>query len=814
MAPTMDTAGSGWNQLNREPKQAKYQEMKSFLQHLDWLTTIAQQMPSLDGISTGRRQQYFLEARSLHANSARELKSNKRYALAVVLIQTQRQHALDRVADLFIKKMLNLKSTAELRLQQYHLDQTKRTEKLIGRFRDVLNAFRQEEQSSDQQLRAAITAAIKSDSEKLVEECDAYMAYASNNFWPFMLASYHQSRSLLFNCISALDLGASTQDESLVRSIRFILEHRHSHKEWISIEPRAADGKRNQVNLQWLPEQWRKLVTGHSSPSAKVTHIHRKYYEMFVFMQIQLDLTTGDLVVRGSDKYSDYREQLMDETTYEEQIGEYGELVSLPVEPKAFVAYLKQQLSDAAQQADQRFPDNEYLELTPKGPVIRKHETDVPPPAVQALVELLHDRMKEVSILDLLVEAESWLDLHKLFGPISGFDAKVDDPRLRYILTLFCFGCNLGPSQVSQSVKGLSRKQLAWLNLKHVTEERLDKAIVTVVNAYNRFALPKHWGTGKSASADGTKWNLYEQNLLSEYHIRYGGYGGIGYYHVSDQYIALFSRFIPCGVYEATYILDIIQNCDADIQPDTLHGDTQSQSTPVFALAYLLGIQLMPRIRGIKKLTFFRPDSKVRYKHIDALFAGSINWELIVTHLPDMYRIVLSIKAGKLAPSAILRRLGTQSRKNKLYFAFRELGRVVRTIYLLKYINDVELRKVVHAATNKGEQFNNFTKWLFFGNDSIIAENIRYEQSKIIKYNQLVANLAILHNVASITQILKQLQGEGHNISAEAVAGLGPYWTNQINRFGSYTLDLKRKIPPPDYDIGFLNERQVVDTKD
>ena len=36
------------------------------------------------------------------------------------------------------------------------------------------------------------------------------------------------------------------------------------------------------------------------------------------------------------------------------------------------------------------------------------------------------------------------------------------------------------------------------------------------------------WGSGQSASADGKKWDLYEQNLLSEYHIRYGGYSGIG----------------------------------------------------------------------------------------------------------------------------------------------------------------------------------------------------------------------------------------------------------------------------------------------
>lgn len=137
-----------------------------------------------------------------------------------------------------------------------------------------------------------------------------------------------------------------------------------------------------------------------------------------------------------------------------------------------------------------------------------------------------------------------------------------------------------------------------------------------MVNAYNRFSLPQFWGTGKSASADGTKWNVYEQNLLSEYHLRYGGYGGIGYYHVSDMYIALFSHFIPCGVYEAVYILDGLVKNESDIQPDTLHGDTQAQSAPVFGLSHLLGIKLMPRMRNIKDLVFFKAESGAQYAMI------------------------------------------------------------------------------------------------------------------------------------------------------------------------------------------------------
>jgi TnpA family transposase len=133
--------------------------------------------------------------------------------------------------------------------------------------------------------------------------------------------------------------------------------------------------------------------------------------------------------------------------------------------------------------------------------------------------------------------------------------------------------------------------------------------------------LPKLWGDGKTAAADGTKFDLYEEFLISEYHIRYRGYGGIAYHHVSDTYIALFIHFIPCGVWEAVYIIDGLLKNKSGIQPDMLHADTQGQSTPVFALAHLLGINLMPRIRNWKDLKFYRADKDTQYHHIDQLFS-------------------------------------------------------------------------------------------------------------------------------------------------------------------------------------------------
>ena len=71
--------------------------------------------------------------------------------------------------------------------------------------------------------------------------------------------------------------------------------------------------------------------------------------------------------------------------------------------------------------------------------------------------------------------------------------------------------------------------------------------------------------------------------------------------------------------------------------------------------------------------------------------------------------------------STILRKLGTDSRKNKLYVAFRELGRVVRTLFLLQFISDEELRRTINAATNIVEAWNGFVQWVAFGGEASSA---------------------------------------------------------------------------------------------
>ncbi len=791
---------SAWDGLKHEPGKPSKQHFRELLSHLKSLEGFPFFEPTLDaGVPPAKRKQFTGEAKSLDAARMAALAPQKRYALSAILIRFQRARALDNLGEMFIKRMMKIHHNGQEALNLHYLKHRETTDLLLSRFQDVLHAFHSV--GSAEERLSATSKAIGPNVDRLSSDLQAQLALSGNNFYSFLDRYFKPYRSLLFDLVDSVDLVSTSQDGSLIAAIQFIRDHQASRAEKLPVP--------ETLKLAWVSEKWWKLVTGRSKSDAPVKEIFRKWFEICVFSQLFIELKSGDLCIPGSEQFSDYREELLSWEEYHAQVETYGLQAGIEVDPKRFIEKTKAWLATQAQKTNDSFPTNESLKIENGEPILKRGKKKVSPKQLRQVERLVTSRMTPVNILDALVDTENWLSWTQPFGPLSGLDAKVTNPALRYVLTTFCYGSNLGPTQTARSVPGADRRQIAWINQRHVTEEKLDQAIKTVINAYAQCPLPKLWGSGKHASADGTRWNLYEQNLLSEYHVRYGGYGGIGYYHVSDTYIALFSHFIPCGVWEAVYILDGLLKNRSDIQPDTIHGDTQAQSTPVFGLSHLLGFDLMPRIRNWKKLDFYRPDPSSKYPHIDVLFSADVDWGLIETHLPDMLRVALSIRAGKISASAILRRLGTYSRKNRLYLAFRELGNVVRTAFLLRYLSDPAIRSTIQSATNKSEAFNGYAKWVAFGGQGIIAENNRDEQRKIIKYNHLVANLLILHTTYSMGTVLKNLEAENCELDAETLSFMSPYLTEHINRFGDYHLDGDRQMPPPDFGPAWLRGASV-----
>ncbi|MER6076330.1 Tn3 family transposase [Streptomyces sp. NPDC001817] len=156
-------------------------------------------------------------------------------------------------------------------------------------------------------------------------------------------------------------------------------------------------------------------------------------------------------------------------------------------------------------------------------------------------------------------------------------------------------------------------------------------------------------------------------------------------------------------------------------------------------------------------------------------------------------------KQGTVSSVTLLRRLNNRSRKNQVYQAFREVGRAVRTIVLLRYLSDPALREQIQRATNKAEAYNGFTKWLHFGNAGWLASRDPELQDKAVKFLDLLASSVIFSTTIDMTRTLRRMAREGWTLNESDLAVLSPYRRENVLRFGDYTTD-QLHIPPPLYN--------------
>jgi TnpA family transposase len=774
--------------LKEVPRKPLLTEMRRLEDRLRWLEGLMNTASLLTHIPLARIEGFADEARSLETYDLRDTDKPRRYMLLVCLLHQAKIHNRDHLAEIFLKRMRRVHKKAKEELDRIRDQQRELIERLVEMMMGISQSATQDIDDASLGQVVRKTLADEGGAETIFTSCQILVAYHNDNTLPLLWKHYANHHKTVLRTIDQLNLHPTHEDNRLQQALQVLNQHQDD------------DFLPDDTALDFASQRWQRSIREHHDGAVQ---INRRQFEVCVFTKLAHDLLAGDMAVRGSKNYADYREQLLTWEECKPLLADYCVELGFSAEPDEFTQQLKNGLTDAAEKADQAFPESGQLSFKDDGrPVLKKI---CKRPVARGAVKLkraIKKRIPPRTVLDGLAFVEHWVNYTRHFGPLSGSDPKITDKLSRYLMTVFAYGCNLGPVQTARHSRGkFTSRMLSFANRQHINQTKLEAALHDVVNYYSQFDLPRYWGVGKTAAADGTVFNTYLNNLMAERHIRYGEYGGVAYHHVSDNYIALFSHFISVGVWEAVYIIDGLLENTSDIQPDTLHADTQGQSLTVFGLSHLLGIELMPRIRNWKDMTLFRPNKQIVYKNIDALFTATINWARIETDYQHMLQVVLSIRAGKLLPSMILRKLGNYSRKNRLFKAFRELGRVIRTIFLLRYVSDKELRRRITATTNKIESFHHFIEWLFFGGQGVIAENDPIEMEKRIKYNDLLANALIVLNVVDMTRVILELDPKEYVITPETLATLSPYGTDHIQRFGEFVLDLDTMPRSPRLDI-------------
>jgi TnpA family transposase len=250
----------------------------------------------------------------------------------------------------------------------------------------------------------------------------------------------------------------------------------------------------------------------------------------------------------------------------------------------------------------------------------------------------------------------------------------------------------------------------------------------------------------------------------------------------------------PGTLRDSLVLLSVVLEQQTELQPTEIMTDTGAYTDTMFGIFHLLGYQFSPRLADIGGSRFWRVDQKANYGALNALAAQRIKTPLIAEHWEDLLRLAGSLKLGTVQASGLIRTLQTKDRPTKLARALEELGRLVKTLYLLHYIDDETYRRRILVQLNRGEGRHQLARVVFHGKRGELRQRYRESQEDQLGVLGLVVNVIILWNTIYMDAALDQLRGEGHNLRDEDVARLSPLGFDHINMLGRYAFTLPDRV--------------------
>lgn len=371
-----------------------------------------------------------------------------------------------------------------------------------------------------------------------------------------------------------------------------------------------------------------------------------------------------------------------------------------------------------------------------------------------------------------------------------------DKPLL--LTTILADAINLGLTKMAESYPGTTYAKLSWLQAWHIRDETYSAALAELVNAQFRQPFAENWGDGTTSSSDGQRFKSGGK-AESTGHInpKYGGDPGRMFYtHISDQYAPFSTKVINVGVRDSTYVLDGLLYHESDLRIEEHYTDTAGFTDHVFALMHLLGFRFAPRIRDLGETRLYTPKSDSMYDTLKPMIGGTLNIKHIRDHWDEILRLTTSIKQGTVTASLMLRKLGSYPRKNGLAIALRELGRIERTLFVLDWLQSVELRRRVHAGLNKGEARNALARAVFFYRLGEIRDrNFEHQRYRASGLN-LVTAAIILWNTVYLGCATNSLRDRGGAWDDALLQYLSPLGWEHINLTGDYLWHSSTKVAP------------------
>ena len=148
-----------------------------------------------------------------------------------------------------------------------------------------------------------------------------------------------------------------------------------------------------------------------------------------------------------------------------------------------------------------------------------------------------------------------------------------------------------------------------------------------------------------------------------------------------------------------------------------------------------------------------------------------------------MLRMVVSILTGDAIPSVVITKMSSQKYRSKTKLAFTHYNNIVRSEFILQYINDKNFRRAIERALNRGEAYNNLYRAITLLNGGKFRGQSETEMMIWHQCSRLVAAVILYYNAYILNYLYVNAKTQEEK---ELILALSPGAWEHINLLGYY----------------------------
>ncbi|MBI3326212.1 MAG: Tn3 family transposase [Nitrospinae bacterium] len=607
---------------------------------------------------------------------------------------------------------------------------------------------------------------------RAVEEADRIVRPLDERYIDFFATRYGYLRQFTPTFLSTFTLYSNRTPDPLLEAVALVHDLNTAHRRTVPADTPVA----------FVPMKWRPYVVDRAG------RIDRHYYELCTLWELRGALRGGNVWVQPSRRYANPETYLIPKDRWPTLRPEVCQQIRVPAEGARRLEERGRELVELLPHVDR------MLARTGKGTVrmdngaliVPRLEAEELPASAERLQTSITDRLPLVDLPELLIEVDHWTGFSRHLRHLNGRERHLRDFLPVLYAALLAQGCNFGFARMAQ-MAAIPVDRLAWCSTWYVREDTLTAATNTLVNFHHQLPLSHQWGGGTLSSSDGQRMPVAGKIRNATALPRYFLSQGLTFYSwTSDQFSQYGTKVIPATIRDATYVLDAILDNETELAIVEHTTDTAGFTELVFALFDLLGMQFAPRIRDLGAQQLYRLSRSQTVPHLAPRIKGTIRQELILRHWDDMLRLAGSLKLGWVSASLFISKLQAYPRQNVLARVLKEYGKLIKTIFILRYLESEAYRRRINTQLNKGEALHALRDVLFVADKGVMRRKQEEAQTNQAMCLNLLTNAVVVWNTVYMQAVLDQLRTEGYPIQEDDVAHLSPARFEHINPYGKY----------------------------